>query len=310
MALDRLLPVSTTPGAITGNSYMDAVQEEVTGLWDRSRIKLSAVSGTNTITATVTPALTAGLVDGMSFILVPVATNSGAVTLNGTNVLDAEGTALIAGALRNGATYDLVYRSALSAYVIVGYVPATVTSPMAKLIKTQVASASASIDFQNGVSGVVFDDTYDTYTVDIAGLQPGTDDSEFWMRVGTGGVPTYQTANYKWALGQRNTGGDVGRQSASDSKLMLLGAVGAGQGLGSAAAENGRCQVRMSNPESATATMMVDWAGSFLDTTTIQYAAAGGGSYQAGAAITAIRFMFEAGNIATGRFSLYGLSKV
>src|SRR5262245_57435 len=124
MALDRLVPVSTTPGAVDGDAYMDAVQEEFTGLWDRSRIKLSAVSGTNTITATVTPALTAGLVDGMSFVLVPAATNTGAVTLNGTAVKDAEGTALVAGALRSGATYDLIYRSALTSYVIVGYTPA------------------------------------------------------------------------------------------------------------------------------------------------------------------------------------------
>src|SRR5262245_25289286 len=118
MALDRLLPVSTTPGAITGNSYVDAVQEEVTGLWDRSTITLTAVSGTNTITATATPALTGALGGSMNFILKPAATNTGAVTLNinasgAVDVVDAEGTALAAGALRINANYFLHYDSGI-----------------------------------------------------------------------------------------------------------------------------------------------------------------------------------------------------
>src|SRR5262249_57901698 len=40
MALDRLLPVSTTPGAITGNFYMDPLKEQGTGVVDRARIKI------------------------------------------------------------------------------------------------------------------------------------------------------------------------------------------------------------------------------------------------------------------------------
>jgi hypothetical protein len=70
MALDRLLPVSTTPGAITGDSYMNAVQEEVTGLWMSHGFYYPGYPA-QTITATVTPALTAGLVDGMQAILRP-----------------------------------------------------------------------------------------------------------------------------------------------------------------------------------------------------------------------------------------------
>ena len=51
MALDRLTPSSTTPGAVDGDDYMDQVLEELTGLWNRATITLTAVSGTNTITA-------------------------------------------------------------------------------------------------------------------------------------------------------------------------------------------------------------------------------------------------------------------
>ena len=222
MALDRLVPVSGTPGVVSGNTYMDAVAEEITGLWDRSRIKVGAVSGTNTITCTITPALTAGFVDGMSFVLRPVATNTGAVTLNGVAVKDGEGGTLTAGALRIGGAYDLVYVAALTALVIVGYFPATLT-PGHKFLKTQVAAASSTIDFVNGVAGVVLDDTFDTYQIDISGVQPATDDSELWLRIGTGAGPTYQTASYKWTIQQRDTTGDLSRSSASDAKLIIAG---------------------------------------------------------------------------------------
>jgi hypothetical protein len=308
MALDRLVPVSGTPGIVSGNTYMDAVAEEITGLWDRSRIKVSAVSGTDTITCTITPPLTAGFVDGMSFVLRPVATNTGAVTLNGVAVKDGEGGTLTGGALRNGGAYDLVYVSALTALVIVGYFPATLT-PGHKFLKTQVAAASSTIDFVNGVAGVVLDNTFDTYQIDISGVQPATDDAELWLRIGTGAGPTYQTANYKWTIQQRDTTGDLSRSSASDAKLIIAGGSGAGKAQGNATAENGRFSILLSNPEITTQTMLIDWRGGFLDTSTIQCAVNGAGSYQAGTAVTAIRFMYESGNIAIGRFTLIGLTK-
>lgn len=82
MALDRQVPTSATPGAVDGDSYMDAVSEEITGLWDRSCILLENVAGTaDVITADVTPDLVGSLVDGMGFILPVAATNTTAATL-------------------------------------------------------------------------------------------------------------------------------------------------------------------------------------------------------------------------------------
>jgi hypothetical protein len=308
MALDRLVPLSTTVGAVAGDTYMDAVGEEITGLWDRSVITLSAVSGTDTITATVTPALTAGLLHGMFFLLKPVATNTTAVTLNGTAVRDGENTALTAGALRVGGSYLLKYDSAATAYLIVGYHPAA-QPPGQVLIKTQAASASGTIDFVNGVSNVVFDDTYDSYLIDIASVRPATDDVELWLRIGTGAGPTYQTANYKWVTSMRNTSGAIDRASASDSKIILAGGSGASAAPGNASAENGRFTVRCSNPEGSSLAMEIDYSGAFIDANGVQAMVAGGASYQAGTAITALRFMYESGNITVGRFTLYGLRK-
>jgi len=130
MALDRLLPVSTTPGAVTGNNYIDAVQEEVTGLWDRSIIKLTSVSGTNAISAVPVPALTGALVDGMKFELIPVATTTspfvsldvgtGAKTVN-----DSGGIAPVAGAIVLGRSYLLTWNAAANKFYVMSYLPAT-----------------------------------------------------------------------------------------------------------------------------------------------------------------------------------------
>lgn len=146
MALDRLVPVSTTPGAVAGDAYMDAVAEEITGLWDRSCIKLSAISGTNTITATATPALTGSLVDGMQFLLEPAATNTGAATLNiggggAKDIVRNDGSATQAGDLTLGTTVHLVYDSSLTKFV---------------MLAAHTVSTGATLDYQTFTSSGTF----------------------------------------------------------------------------------------------------------------------------------------------------------
>jgi hypothetical protein len=312
MALDRLLPVSTTPGSITGDSYMDAVQEEVTGLWDRARIRLTGVSGTNTITATFVPALTAGLVDGMNALLRAAATNTGPVTLNGVAVVDGEGNALAAGALRINGIYDLTYVAAISSWCMVGYFPAAAVPVGGKLIKTLVASASSSIDFVNGVSGVVFDDTYDSYWVDFASVKPATDDVELWMRVGTGGGPTYQTTGYSYGfnvIDNAGTNSAVGGGSLGTATRIVLGQRNsATQALGNGTGRNLSGRVNIPNPEQ-TDYHTCTFAVSFVSSDGGLRFASGGACWTQGTAITAIRFMMETGNIGAGRFTLYGATK-
>lgn len=126
-ALDRVLGQSTTVGAITGNDYMDDVALEVGGLWDRSCIKLDAIAGTaDAITATVTPALTGALVDGMKFTFTPTAANTiAAVTLKigssaVTTIVDRDGNALTAGQLKSGRRHLIEYDSGLAKFRVLG----------------------------------------------------------------------------------------------------------------------------------------------------------------------------------------------
>ena len=130
MAADRLLPVSTTPGAVSGDDYMNAVQEEVTDLTNRAIYQLTSVSGTNTITANVEVPLTGGLIDGMRFLLVPAVTNtSTAVTLNiqsigAKDIVDNLGIAPRVGTLISGGKFLLEYDSGVDKFYVLSYLPA------------------------------------------------------------------------------------------------------------------------------------------------------------------------------------------
>jgi len=315
MALDRLLPISTTPGAVDGDAYMDAVQEEVTGLWDRSVITLTSVSGTNTISATATPALTGALGGSMNFILKAAATNSGAVTLNvngggAVAVVDAEGTALTAGALRINGNYFLHYDSGISKYVVVNYTPAAAVTVGSKLLRTQAASSSSSLDFVHGASGVVLDDTYDHYELVLSSLVPATDDVELWLRVGTGGGPTYQTTLYSFFYTFATSAG-AGAQGGTTAAKIILGSDPAGTGaVGNASGESVNAIIDFANPESASLHKLFSFHGVYKGANASpMYKFEGAGSWDSATAITALRVMFESGNIASGRASLYGITK-
>ena len=330
MAVDRLTP---TVGPKTGTAYGAEVNEEVSALWDRAVCTLTAVAGTNTITATCSPAFTSGLVNGMMFILKPAATNTSTVTLNingggAIAVRDAEDGALTAGALRINANYLLKYDSTFVHFVIVGYIPAATTTPMAKLLATCAAnSVPSNFDFFNGAtpgvgtggtgsvtaSGtVVLDNTYDTYQLVISNLQPTTDDVELWLRVGTGGTPTYQTTLYDYSFRYERSASPGAVGVTSQAKIVLAGETAATGAVSSSTSEAGASvTVMFDNPESAFPTLFC-YQGAWqaqVNTPGTLYTVTGAGCWQSTTAITAVRIMFESGTITAGRASLYGITK-
>jgi hypothetical protein len=246
----------------------------------------------------------------------PAAPSSGAVTLNingggAVNVLDAQGNALTAtNRLEANAVYLLVYISALTAWCIVGFVPAAVLPVGKKLIKSQLASSSANIDFVNGVAGVVFDDTYDSYEVECSSIVPATDDTNLQLLVGTGAGPTYQSTGYNWSNLYTLSGTAVG-SSGNSVAFIALTQTGAGNAVGNAAGENFCGTIKCSNPEQTSTKMLFHFAASYTRATDGNIQTGGGGGMWAtgGAAITALRFKMSSGNIGAGRFSLYGNAK-
>lgn len=106
--LDKsLVPNITTEMTRTSAELNKAVTQDGTELW------LTSVSGTNTITATTTPA-PSSYTNGQTFRFLPVATNTGAVTINinglGAKAITKLGAnAVGAGDLTISATVQITY---------------------------------------------------------------------------------------------------------------------------------------------------------------------------------------------------------
>lgn len=160
------------------------------------------------------------------------------------------------------------------------------------------ASASATIDFAGFISG-----TYKSYRFRFTDIIPATNAAQLWMRMGTGGTPTYDAgANYhyhQWryfASSQGPTGGD------GQSAIILCLGIGTGSANYSVSGE-----ATLFNAAGAihktvqSRTTEVDTgAGAYLGTFT-------DGIYQSTTAITAVRFLMSSGNIASGRIDMYGI---
>lgn len=182
---------------------------------------------------------------------------------------------------------------------------AALASPAsAVLISTKSASSSATIDFTTGL-----DDTYDAYMLVLSSVKPASDDVEGWIRIGTGVGPTWQSgaSAYQYAGFYYGTTNSNNISSTSDSKIKM-NISAASIGVGNATGECLHGALTFNNPEAT------DFFNIKLD---CNYDQASGevartfqtGRYNTAGAITGIRFLFSTGNIASGRLSLYGLTK-
>lgn len=173
-----------------------------------------------------------------------------------------------------------------------------------KVIATNTAGG-ATVDFASGL-----DDTYDMYMVAISNLKPATDDVDLWIRIGTGGTPTYQTANYGWASQCCSANAAATNPRASnlaDSKMITTANNGT-SGVGNASGEHLSGIIRFTNPE-ASDFVSFWWELSYCSALPDQMSSSGAGRYNVAGAITAVRFLMSSGNISSGRFTLYGLKK-
>lgn len=173
----------------------------------------------------------------------------------------------------------------------------------AKLIQTQAASSSAQIDFTTGLN-----DTYDAYEFRITSVSPVTDDADLWLRIGTGGGPTYQTTGYGYIIKQFDTANTDGTANGTGQASILLHS--GGDGLSNAAGETFSAVLRFQNPELTSDYVLFRWEAAYIGATGgALHVVSGAGRYGTVGAITGIRFMMSSGNIASGRFSLFGIRK-
>ena len=169
------------------------------------------------------------------------------------------------------------------------------------LLEQHTASTSATLDFTTFISS-----TYDTYKFQLVDVLPATNAVVLYMRMGTGGGPTYDAgANYGFGMIRYNAAGAAG--SGTNTGATQIEATSGVDTMSNDATYNG-CSgdLTLTTPGSATYKKVrgqvgykstnweaTDFTGIYLSTT----------------AVTAVRFLFSSGNIASGTIRVYGIAK-
>lgn len=166
-------------------------------------------------------------------------------------------------------------------------------------LEAHTASASATLDFTAFISG-----TYDEYLLEIVGLQPATDDVTLQFLVGTGGGPTYATSNYRWSVWAVTDAAASGAGGSTSDSSVTLSA-----NLGNASTKSASFSMRIFNPQSATLHKLGTFDGTGIDNSDNTKRLMGSWDWPDPTALTAVRFLYSGGNIASGIIRAYGLSK-
>lgn len=175
------------------------------------------------------------------------------------------------------------------------------------LLATQLASSSATIDFTTTAH---FTD-YDGLEIEIFDLVPATDDAELYLRFST--ASTFQAASYRYTnhISYEDTDTPTAAQRSVSAAQILIGSAVAAQGVGTGTGEGMSATIKIANPSSTAMNKSARWHADVRDSSAArQQSVVGSGSYSGSqAAVDGIRFLMNTGNIASGRFNLYGIKR-
>jgi len=195
-------------------------------------------------------------------------------------------------------------------YAFTGTTTGVVSTQKLFLIKNIDASSSSTVDFVNGSSSVVLDNTYKTYLFRIINVHPSTNSGGFAVNfsidTGSNYNVTKTTTSFVAQHQESGSGGQLGyqtgydlSQSTSDQEIT--------QNIYATDDNSGCGNLYLFNPSSTT------FVKHFVSETGSMFAnARAWHNFVAGycnttSAIDAVRFKFDTGNIDSGRIALYGI---
>jgi len=195
-------------------------------------------------------------------------------------------------------------------YAFTGTTTGLVSTQKLFLIKNIDASSSSTVDFVNGSSSVVLDNTYKTYLFRIINVHPSTNSGGFAVNfsidTGSNYNVTKTTTSFVAQHQESGSGGQLGyqtgydlSQSTSDQEIT--------QNIYATDDNSGCGNLYLFNPSSTT------FVKHFISETGSMFAnARAWHNFVAGycnttSAIDAVRFKFDTGNIDSGRIALYGI---
>ena len=165
-------------------------------------------------------------------------------------------------------------------------------------LQSVTASSSATVDLETGIGS-----TYDEYMIKCSKVIPATDATALHCLLKVGG--SYVATGYRYHTTNSDDAAATskGVVSGSDSQIIIH------PNQGNGATENSNTTLYFSSPD-ATSLKHIYWQGGTRMSTDVNAIGSGNGLYAAGsAAQTGVRFLMSSGNIASGIFTLYGLTK-
>ncbi len=165
-------------------------------------------------------------------------------------------------------------------------------------------SSAATLDIVLGTFGADFD----SYELELISMLPATDGAFPLLRFSTDGGSTFNAgaSDYKYAnRGVADDASVVSRTSSANTEIQL----GSDTGVGNVSTEGISSTVKLMNVTSSSLWTRARYDSVFVDSNAGQrlWSVRGAGVRVAAQDTDAVRFLFHSGNIASGRYKLYGL---
>jgi len=195
-------------------------------------------------------------------------------------------------------------------YALTGTVTGVVSTQKIFLIKNIDASSSSTVDFKDGTSSVVLDNTYKTYLFRFKGIHPATDGAEFEFQGNAAGgsgfnetvTTSYFEADHAEDDSEASLSYITGEDHAQSTSYQTL--------TRNVSSDNDHAlggELYLFNPSNTT---FVTHFISRVAQTNINnkvHDTFVSGYFNTTAAIDEISFKFSSGNIDSGRIALYGI---
>ena len=164
-----------------------------------------------------------------------------------------------------------------------------------EFVSTLTASGTSFADFEGMTSG------YD-YHLSVYDYNAASDNTDLYLRFGTGGTPTYQSSDYSFVTYGTQGGAFTTDQSASASQCRL-----SPQGMGTGTNEVVHFELTIRNPsDSGSNTFMSGQGGGRHQSGGSSLGFNFSGNRQVDEAVTAVRIFQSGGtNISSGKFFFY-----
>ena len=181
-------------------------------------------------------------------------------------------------------------------------------------IKKQTASSSATVDFVDGTSDVVLDDTYKEYLFTFKDIHPATDAAQFQFNMSVDTGSNYNVAKtttlFKARLYESDAGAELGYETGSDLAQGTGTQPFTYAGITNANDSSLSGIFQIFNPSSTTFVKHFISKCQYMGNTAsnpVSYNSFIAGYGNTTSAVDAIQFSMSSGNIDAGDICLYGI---